>query len=210
PRDFQVILNTAAEVFPHVSFFLGPEQGLLVASASPLSVDYQRIAAFDHTPPVREELDIIRRHSLFSVLGELALDDPAYRHLIGDSALSSAPGVPIVSSDAFPYLEYQTPKGNVLPAAYLLDPRVILDRRPPSPASAVELRNTLDPTDRDYVDGLALVHRGDLAGSLAAFARVRGRNRACAEQEIAWVQGIQRRILDRSQPIPPSPGTDCP
>ncbi|HKF26533.1 MAG TPA: fused MFS/spermidine synthase, partial [Candidatus Acidoferrum sp.] len=111
PRDFQVILNTAAEVFPHVSFFLGPEQGLLVASASPLSVDYLRIAAFDHAPAVREELDIIRRHSLFSVLGELALDDSAYRRLVKDSALSSASGVPVVSSDAFPYLEYQTPKG---------------------------------------------------------------------------------------------------
>src|SRR5262249_44416400 len=56
PGDFQVILNTAAQVFPHVSFFLGPEQGLLVASSSPLSVDYQQIVAFDHMPAVRQEL----------------------------------------------------------------------------------------------------------------------------------------------------------
>src|SRR5262249_35071310 len=120
PRDFQVILNTAARVFPHVSFFLGPEQGLLVASSSPLNVDYQQIVAFDHTPAVRQELDIIRRHSLFSVLGEMALYDRSYHGLIGDLARSTSGPAYAVSTAAFPYLEYQTPKGNVLPSHYLL------------------------------------------------------------------------------------------
>jgi spermidine synthase len=42
-QDLLVILNTARSVFPHMAFFFGGRQGYLVASCSPLVVDYERL-----------------------------------------------------------------------------------------------------------------------------------------------------------------------
>jgi len=71
PRDLFVVLNTAAQVFPHVAFFLGPEQGLLIASSSPLEIDYQKIRALERTAGIRQQLNAIGAHSMFSMLGEV-------------------------------------------------------------------------------------------------------------------------------------------
>ena len=60
PQDLMVILNTAARVFPHVAFFLGPEQGLLIASPGPLECDARQVAALEALPGVHHELAALK------------------------------------------------------------------------------------------------------------------------------------------------------
>ncbi len=84
PKDFLVILNTAARVFAHVAFFLGPEQGVLVASASPLECDYRQIESFDDHPRVRQELTVLGVPSISSLLGELVLYDDSFRKAVSE------------------------------------------------------------------------------------------------------------------------------
>jgi hypothetical protein len=109
-----VLLNTAARVFPHVAFFAGPEQGLLVASSGPLECDFARLKQFDEEPAVRNELAKLNLPGLEALLGELLLVDDSYRRATGELPRFGYPRGQI-SSDFHPILEYATPKGNALP-----------------------------------------------------------------------------------------------
>jgi spermidine synthase len=114
-EDLLVILNTAAQVFPHVAFFQGPTQGVIIASASPLECDYRRIRAFDADPQVRQDLTDISAPSLASLLGELMVYGDSLRQALSHLPAMSGQSPDFVSTDLYPYLEYQTPKDNVLP-----------------------------------------------------------------------------------------------
>jgi spermidine synthase len=109
-----VLLNTAARVFPHVAFFAGPEQGLLVASSGPLECDFARLKQFDEEPAMRNELAKLNLPGLEALLGELLLVDDSYRRATGELPRFGYPRDQI-SSDFHPILEYATPKGNALP-----------------------------------------------------------------------------------------------
>ena len=112
-RDLLVVLSTAAQVFPYVAFFQGPHHGLLIASRSPLTVDYRRLQQFDRDALIQKDLRGSNLPSMMSLLGELMLYGDSMR-----AALASGPagmaGTRKVSSDLYPYLEYQTPKNNAL------------------------------------------------------------------------------------------------
>ncbi len=108
-----ILLNTAAKVFPHVAFFAGPEQGLLVASPGPLECDFQQLKQFDEQPAVRHELAQLNLPGIESLLGELLLVDDSYRQATGDLPRLGY-SRDLISSDFHPILEYATPKGNAL------------------------------------------------------------------------------------------------
>ena len=186
PQDLMVILNTAARVFPHVAFFLGPEQGLLIASPGPLECDARQLAALEALPGVQRELGALKIPSLWSMLGELILIDSSFRQ--ATSTLPRLRGLPadFVSSDDQPYLEYQTPKGNAITYDVArLNQQLLMKFRPPELPAELVVRNLASEGDRNLVRGFLLEGRGDTAGALAAFRQVQGSSAGRAGEEIA-------------------------
>lgn len=187
--DLLVILNTAAQVFPFVAFFQGPEHGLLIASASPLQCDYPLIDGFDRDPRVRQELGAIGAPSLWSLLGELMLyGESLWRGL---SRLSDLSGLPadFASTDYYPYLEYRTPKANVLPYDTApLNLAFLRSLRPAQPPVDLLVYHLPSPGARNLVRGYCLEQRGNLDAALECFQRVEGPARAQAELEIRRIE----------------------
>ena len=193
-QDFLVILNTAARVFPHVAFFLGPEQGVLIASAAPLECDYGKIETLDANPKVREELSFINAPSMFALLGELMLYEDSMRQ-----ALASLPrlgGLPadFASTDFRPYLEYQTPKGNTVPYNTIpLNINFMQNLRTPDPIPAdLLIRHLPSENERRLILGYAAAQRGDLRLAIQYLQDVEGPNRARAQAEIARIESGAR------------------
>ena len=184
-RDLLVILNTAAQVFPHLAFFQGPgHQGLLIASAAPLAVDYRRLQEFDADAGIQQELRTIGAPSTASLLGELMLYGDSMR-----AALASNPAGIRVSTDLYPYLEYQTPKGNAL--SYNTIPvnlRFLSQYRPPLLPPELLLVNVPSEDERNLIYGYVAQARGDLASALHYFEGVQGAERKRAATEIHRIQ----------------------
>jgi hypothetical protein len=181
-----VILNTAARVFPHVAFFLGPEQGLLIASPDPLECDARQVAALQALPGVHRELAALSIPSLWTMLGELMLFDSSFREATNTLPRLSNLPADFTSSDDRPYLEYQTPKGNALTFdAARLNQQLLLHFRPPQLPAELVVRNLTSEGDGNLVLGFLLEGRGDTAGALAAFRRVQGSSAGRAGEEIA-------------------------
>ena len=186
-QDLLVILNTAAQVFPHVAFIQGPHQGLLIASASPLTVDYRRLREFDSDAGIQQELRTIGVPSTASLLGELVLYGDSMRAALASP--SPGTGATRVSTDLHPYLEYQTPKGNAL--SYNTVPvnlRFLAQYRPPLLPPELLLTSLTSEDQRDLIYGYVAQARGDLPGALRYFERVRG-----AEQKRAAVEIVRIR-----------------
>jgi spermidine synthase len=185
PQDLRVILNTAAQVFAHVALFLGPEQGLLIASPDALECDARQVAALEDIPAVRKELADLGIPSLWSLLGELRLFDSSFRQ--ATRAMPAARGLPadFASTDDRPYLEYQTPKGNAVRHNTAEVNARLLERfrLPPFPPG-LTVRNLASDDDRNLLLGYVLEGRGDVSGALAAFRRVEGSGAARAALEI--------------------------
>lgn len=186
PQDLLVILNTAARVFPHVAFFLGPEQGLLIASPGPLQCDARRLAAFEALPDVHRELAALNIPSLWTLLGELVLIDSSFREATSLLPRLSSLPADFVSSDDQPYLEYQTPKGNAITFdAAALNQRLLARFRPSPLPAELGVRNFASEGERKLVLGFLLEGRGDVAGALAAFRQVQGSSAGRAAEEMA-------------------------
>lgn len=205
PKDFLVALNTAAQVFPHVAFFVGPEQGLLIASSSPLDIDYQQIHAWEKVPSVRHELNLIGAHSMFSLLGEMVLYDQSYRGAISRFVQQGGFPSDFASTDVDPYLEYQTPKGNVLPSEYLIDSYFFARLRPPALPPDLVIRGVPGPEYLEYISALALEDRQEYLAAASRFAKIEGPLHGCAQSELEWIRAVRRRV-----PASPFPGfSDC-
>ena len=186
PQDFLVILNTAAQVFPHAAFFLGPEQGLLIASASPLGVDYSQLAGFDAEAGVRRELAVLGVPSIFTLLGEMVLYGDSLRQAV--SSLPRLSGLPadFASTDFRPYLEYQTPKGNTVPYNTVpINVRLVESFREPLIPVEMPIRNLPSENERNLIRGFVAEGRGDVTGAVDYFGRVEGAARERAQGEIA-------------------------
>jgi len=109
PRELAVIVRTLQAEFAHVALFEGGAQGILVASEQPLMASRATLAERDAIPAIRETLD---DRSLESLFDELLLSDDDLERLTRDVA--AANDGPIISRDDNLFLEYATPKGNVL------------------------------------------------------------------------------------------------
>jgi spermidine synthase len=190
PQDFLVVLNTAAQVFPHAAFFLGPEQGLLIASASPLGIDYRRLAVFDEDAGVRRELEALGAPSLFTLLGEMVLYGNSFRQAV--SALPRVTGLAadFASTDFRPYLENQTPKGNTVPYNTVpINVRLLESFRGAVLPPDLLIRNLPSGNERNLIGGYAAEGRGDLVAARDCFARVKGAAQARAQRELERLKG---------------------
>jgi spermidine synthase len=184
--EFLVILNTAAQVFPHLAFFLGPEQGLLIASAAPLGIDYAQLAKFDAEAGVRRELEVLGVPSMFTLLGEMVLYGDSLRQMV--ISLPRLSGLPadFASTDFRPYLEYQTPKGNTVPYNTVpINVRLVESFRGPLIPLEMPIRNLPSENERNLIRGFVAEGRGDVTGAVDYFGRVEGAARERAQGEIA-------------------------
>ncbi|MDC0678017.1 fused MFS/spermidine synthase [Sorangium atrum] len=122
-RELAVVVRTMRSAFPHVALFVGGAQGILVASGAPLVASGARLAGLDARPSLQATLAGARLEDLLDAL--VASDDDLDR-LVAEAAED---GGPIVSTDDNLYLEYATPKGNVLPYGASLDATLALLER---------------------------------------------------------------------------------
>ncbi|HEY6077470.1 MAG TPA: spermidine synthase [Polyangiaceae bacterium] len=113
-RDFATIVHTLRSVFPHVALFYGGGQGILVASMSPLRASEARVTALQARPEVAATTPGGR--PLLELLGDVLLTGADLDAFLEDTAREA--GLPLgelISTDGNLYLEYATPRGNVLP-----------------------------------------------------------------------------------------------
>jgi spermidine synthase len=116
-RDLLILWNTLRSVFPYVSLWRQGTQGALIATLTPQQLQYEHIEAMNQEPgsaAVRARMPVA---DFFSLLGAQELDPAGM-----DAILSELPRyVPSwfpalgISRDAYPILEYSTPRGYALP-----------------------------------------------------------------------------------------------
>jgi spermidine synthase len=192
-QDFLVVLNTAAQVFPHLGLFLGPEQGVLVASGSPLECDYRQISGFDDDARVRRELDVLSVPSLSCLLGELALYGDSFRRATAELPRLSGLPADFSSTDFRPYLEYQTPKGNALPYNTVpVNLQFVRGLSAQMPPPDLAIRGLPSESERNLLLGYVAEAQGDSRRALECFRRVDGPAEIRAQGEIARIESANR------------------
>ncbi|MBM4358591.1 MAG: fused MFS/spermidine synthase [Deltaproteobacteria bacterium] len=105
-RELAAVLRTLHVVFPHAALFVGGNQGIIVASQSPLVASRQLLDQLGARDGIRDTLGGVKLEDL---LGRMVLSGPEFERFIEESE-----GGGLVSTDDNLYLEYATPKGNVL------------------------------------------------------------------------------------------------
>jgi spermidine synthase len=115
-RDFAIIVHTLRRNFPHVALFYGGGQGILVASFEPLRASLARLQALQQRPQVHEVLPYGR--ALEALVDDVLVLDEGIDSFLTASAREAGESLAgWVSTDENTYLEYATPRGNVLPWA---------------------------------------------------------------------------------------------
>ncbi|HEX2871018.1 MAG TPA: spermidine synthase, partial [Polyangiaceae bacterium] len=113
-KDFATIVHTLRSVFPHVALFYGGGQGILVASEKPLAASQSRVAELEKHPTILANTPGER--PLMTLLDDILVADADLDRFLEDSAKEAGqPLAELVSTDGNLYLEYATPRGNVLP-----------------------------------------------------------------------------------------------
>jgi spermidine synthase len=107
-RELGAIVRTLRSVFDHAALFVGGAQGILVASERPLVASAARLERLSGEPRIAATLG---GASLADLFDELVASDDDLDRLARDA---EADGGSIVSTDDNLYLEYATPKGNIL------------------------------------------------------------------------------------------------
>jgi spermidine synthase len=115
-RDFATIVGTLRGEFRHVALFYGGGQGILVASNEPLTASVTRLGRLEALPGVANVLPD-QRH-LPDLVGDiLAMDNGLDAFLEESARQAGLTRSDLVSTDHSLYLEYATPRGNILPWA---------------------------------------------------------------------------------------------
>ena len=109
-RELAATLHTIRSAFKHVALFISGGQGIVVCANRPLVASQQRLTELDQRPAIRETLAI--NGTMQELLGRLVLSDAELDRFIAESTAED--GGPILSTDQNLYLEYATPKGNVM------------------------------------------------------------------------------------------------
>jgi len=115
-RDFSTVVHTLRSVFPHVALFYGGGQGILVASMAPLAASQRRLLELE----TRKTMAAVKpeERPLGDLLGDILATGRGLDAFLDESArLANVPLDELVSTDHSLYLEYATPRGNVLPWA---------------------------------------------------------------------------------------------
>jgi spermidine synthase len=113
-RDFATVVHTLRRSFRHVALFYGGRQGILVASQSPLRASRARLVRLEQRPDVLATEPGGRR--LEELVDDVLVMDDALDAFLEESAREAGVKLDdLVATDENLYLEYQTPRGNVLP-----------------------------------------------------------------------------------------------
>ena len=113
-KDFATVVHTLRTVFPHVALFYGGGQGILVASMQPLAASEERVTELQDLPKVLAATPGHR--PLMDLLSDVLVADADLDRFLADSAREAGePLTDLVSTDGNLYLEYATPRGNILP-----------------------------------------------------------------------------------------------
>jgi len=192
-KDILVALNTVSRVFPHATYFLEGDRGSILASNQPLACDYLQLRKWDSDPKIHKELELIRAPGMEVLLGNLMLDGAAIRKAV--SRLPEVGGLAseFESTDLRPYLEYDSPKGNLFFAANALENRrFLLQMRTPSAVSPeLSIRNSPESDEWNLFLGEILAQRGELDKAMDSFANVKGTAKKRAAEEIARLESLK-------------------
>ena len=135
-RELATIVRTLRLVYPHVALFLGGAQGILVASAEPLVASQSRLARLEKLAPM---IDVSNGAPLASLLSELIASESDLDRFVAESR-DDAKDTPVSTDDDL-YLEYATPKGNVLDYNRSLTDCVGMLEKYRTPAAEVRARH---------------------------------------------------------------------
>ncbi len=196
PLDILRILNTARQVFPHVTLWWAGSQGMLVASADPIRADYaavMRVTGAEAMGPVLDSLPL--RHPL-GLFGDLLLDEAQVDSAIAYVGNRIGPALTrklFISSDLLPWLEYSTPRGNAIAMEYGATLKFLenYDAHRPPPIDGIP-----NESERDLIYGLAAFRKGNLGNALRLLERVAG-TRPGDRPLAALVTELRRRMEER-------------
>jgi len=157
--DLWVILNTVRSTFKHVALWYSGDQGQIVASDEPISLDWQRL---------QKMVDASRRHknvpsqTFYEIPTKILLDSAGVDKFVETmhSDVGKTLADMFVSSDLYPYLEYATPKGNAQQQLQHVN-LSYLRRLSPKPVQ-IKIRNIV-PEDRPLAEAVLSHSRGDCA-----------------------------------------------
>jgi spermidine synthase len=114
PRDFATIMNTLRLHFRHIALFYGGGQGIVVASEHPLRAPSDKLDELQSRPAIASVIPEGKR--LEDLVEDVLVVDAGLERFLESAARQAAvPLAELVSTDDNLYLEYATPKGNILP-----------------------------------------------------------------------------------------------
>jgi spermidine synthase len=109
-RELAVTLHSMRTAFPHVALFVSGNQGIVVAAKHPLVASRSHLAELSAIPEVAQTLGDVS--TLEELMSRMVISDEELDQFVVDG-LAQGPG-PTLSTDENLYLEYATPKGNVM------------------------------------------------------------------------------------------------
>ncbi len=168
-QNLALTLATVHAEFPHVVLFSHGGQGIVVASADPLTLDAAALARLSDSMQGTAALEGVPGADLLTMAGKLVLDEAQVAAFVAEESAKST-RQPFLSTDDAMWLEYSTPRSNADDSladpldllATLVDPA----RRPRLPVVAN------DEATRAYVEGAILVGEGRLDQARALLADV--------------------------------------
>ena len=110
-REIATQIATCRDTFPNTLFFIRGEQGILVASLTPLIAPIQRLEALDQAPQLRA---ILGKQHLTEHLDDLVLADETMDRFLDDVSRETGKSrEQFLSTDDNLRLEYATPRNNI-------------------------------------------------------------------------------------------------
>jgi spermidine synthase len=167
-RNLAVILQSIRTELPHVALFAGGGQGEILASAKPLAINYRRVVDLNDRLRRTPALKGIPGEDILFLYGELRLDEIGVERFIAEHAVDHRAPPGLVSTDDNLYLEYQTPKANVLRPS---SAKEILDHLARLGPAGLPIINADSAGAEQHIEGAKLAGSGRLADSLAALSR---------------------------------------
>jgi hypothetical protein len=151
----------------------------------------------DNDPQIRKDLVSIGVPSMASLLGELMVYGDSLRQALSQLPALSGRPADFASTDLHPYLEYQTPKGNVLPYDTVASNLNFLrGLRPALLPPDLRVLNLASENERNLLLGYVSEQRGDYSAAVDYFQHAEGPAKARAELEIVQIQSRHHQKAD--------------
>jgi spermidine synthase len=109
-RNLFLVVNTVRSVFPYVSLWTHRHQAFVIASSSPLLLDLDSIRSDRSRESMAPYLRELPSGSPLELLSDLVVTDADVDRFLDSMALLLRTRRDVVATDAWPTLEYETPK----------------------------------------------------------------------------------------------------